>query len=422
MALILGLGFVALLILNVPVSFALIMASLAAILYGGIPPMLVGQRMTAAMDSFILLSVPFFLLAGHLMSRSGIARDIMNLANAVLGWMRGGLAQASIGGGTIMGGMTGSAVAEASSIGGAMIPEMKRKGFDGAFAAAVIASGSLISVLIPPSVPLIIYGVVTGASVSRLFVAGILPGLLIAATLIFTAWLMSVRAKYPRGPKPTVGSFFSALRASLWGLFMPVVIIGSIRYGIATPTEASVLAVVYALIVGMVVYRTIKLRDLPRIVLDAAMTTGVVMLLIAGATLYGLIITREQIPQAAAQMILEITTSPELLLLLILAVYLIAGAVLDLGAAIIILVPVLYPLTQQVGIDPVHFGIVTVMGLAIGLITPPVGASLFVTCGIARVNLMQGSRAVLPFVVALTVVTVLVILVPGIATWLPSRM
>lgn len=422
MATILGLGFIALLILNVPVSFALIIASLAAILYGGIPPMLVGQRMTAAMDSFILLSVPFFLLAGHLMSKSGIARDIMNLANALLGWLRGGLAHASIGAGTIMGGMTGSAVAEASSIGGAMIPEMARKGFDRPFSAAVIASGSLISVLIPPSVPLIIFGVVTGASVSRLFVAGIIPGLLIAATLIGTAWFISVRANYPRGPAPTLSTFWTALRASIWGLIMPVVIIGSIRYGIATPTEASVIAVVYALFVGMVIYRSIAPSDLPRIVLDAAMTTGVVMLLIAGATLYGLIITREQIPQAAAALILDITTNPEVLLLLILLVYLIAGAVLDLGAAIIILVPVLLPLTQQVGIDPIHFGIVTVMGLAIGLITPPVGASLFVTCGIARINLMQGSKAVLPFVIALTALTILVILVPGIATYLPSRM
>ncbi|GGA78359.1 ABC transporter permease [Nitratireductor aestuarii] len=422
MVLILGLGFIGLLLINVPVSFALILASLAAITYGGIPPMLVGQRMTAAIDSFILLAVPFFLLAGHLMSKSGIARDIMNLANAVLGWMRGGLAHASIGGGTIMGGMTGSAVAEASSIGGAMIPEMARAGFDRSFAAATIASGSLISVLIPPSVPLIIFGVVTGTSVSRLFIAGILPGLLIATTLITTAWLISVRANYPKGPFPTPRSFWEALRASVWGLVMPVVIIGSIRFGIATPTEASVIAVAYAAFVGMVVYRTITLRDLPRIILDAASTTGVVMLLIAGATLYGLIITREQIPQAAAQMIMEVTTDPGLILVLILAVYLCAGTVLDLGAAIIILVPVLYPLTKQVGIDPIHFGIVTVMGLAIGLITPPVGASLFVTCGIAKVNLMQGSKAVLPYVVALTALTILIVLVPGIATWLPSRM
>ena len=422
MTAILGLGFIALLLVNVPVSFALILASLAAILYGGIPPALVGQRMTAAIDSFILLAIPFFLLAGHLMSKSGIARDIMNLANASIGWLRGGLAHASIGGGTIMGGMTGSAVAEASSIGGVMIPEMVDKGFSRGFSAAVVAAGSLISVLIPPSVPLIIFGVVTGASVSRLFVGGLLPGLLMAVTLIGVAWISSVRANYPRGPRPQVATFLKALRASLWGLVMPVIIIGSIRYGIATPTEASVIAVAYALLVGMVVYRTIRVKDLPRIVLDAAITTGIVMLLIAAATLYGLIITREQIPQQAAAFILQITSNPQILLLLILALYLTAGTVLDLGAAIIILVPVLWPLTQQVGIDPVHFGVVTVMGLAIGLITPPVGASLFVSCGIAKVNLLEGSKAVLPFVLALTALTVLVIFVPGIATWLPSRM
>ncbi|HEV7254025.1 MAG TPA: TRAP transporter large permease [Mesorhizobium sp.] len=419
---VLALGFLALLILNVPVSFALMIASLGAILYGGIPPALVGQRMTAAIDSFILLAVPFFLLAGQLMARSGIARDIMDLANSVLGWMRGGLAHASIGAGTLMGGMTGSAVAEASSIGGAMIPEMVRNGYGRAFAAAVVASGSLISVLIPPSVPLIIFGVVTGASVSRLFVGGLLPGLLMAVVLMVVVWLMAVRGGYPRGPRPTPRAMLKALKASLWGLFLPVVIIGSIRYGIATPTEASVLAVVYAGFVGLVVYRTIHFKDLPGIVSEAAVTTGIVMLLIAGATLYGLIITREQVPQQAAAAILTITSNPEMLLLLILLVYLAAGTVLDLGAAIIILVPVLWPITQQAGIDPIHFGIVTVMGLAIGLVTPPVGASLFVTCGIARVNLVQGARAVLPFVLALVAVVVTIIFVPEIATWLPSRM
>lgn len=419
---VLALGFLTLLILNVPVSFALMIASLGAILYGGIPPALVGQRMTAAIDSFILLAVPFFLLAGQLMARSGIARDIMNLANAVLGWMRGGLAHASVGAGTLMGGMTGSAVAEASSIGGAMIPEMVRNGYGRPFAAAVVASGSLISVLIPPSVPLIIFGVVTGASVSRLFVGGLLPGLLVTVTLMIVIWLMAARGGYPRGPRPTRRAVLQALKASLWGLFLPVVIIGSIRYGIATPTEASVLAVAYAGFVGIVVYRTIRIRDLPSIVGEAAITTGIVMLLIAGATLYGLIITREQVPQQAAQAILTITSDPEALLLLILFVYLAAGMVLDLGAAIIILVPVLWPVTQQAGIDPIHFGILTVLSLAIGLITPPVGASLFVTCGIAKVDLVQGARAVLPFVLALIAVVVAIIFLPGIATWLPSRM
>lgn len=415
-------SFVLLLLINVPVSFALMIASLMALGWGGIPLVLIGQRMTTAMDSFILLAIPFFLLAGQLMSRSGIARDIMNLAYACLGWMRGGLAHASIGGGTIMGGMTGSAVAEASSIGGVMIPEMIAKGYGRPFSAAVVAAGSLISVLIPPSVPLIIFGVVTGTSIERLFIAGVIPGLLMALLLIGVTWAVALRQGYPRGPRPTPMLIWRALRASLWGLVMPVIIIGSIRFGIATPTEASVLAVAYSLLVGMVIYRTVRWRDLPRIMLDTAITNGVVLLLIAAATLYGLIITRERIPQEAAVLILGLTSDPTTLLLLILAVYLVAGMILDLGAAIIILVPVFWPMTREVGIDPVHYGIVTVMGLAIGLITPPVGASLFVTCGIARVNLVRGAVAVLPYVAALTLLVFVVILWPDLALWLTRDM
>jgi C4-dicarboxylate transporter DctM subunit len=422
MTLVLLAGFVVLLLINVPVSFALAIASFLAVTYGGIPPTLVAQRMTAAIDSFILLAVPFFLLAGHLMARSGIARDIIDFANATLGWARGGLAHASIGAGTLMGGMTGSAVAEASSAGGIMIPPMKEKGYDGAFCAAVTAAASTISVVIPPSIPMIIFCVVTGTSVSRLFVAGIIPGLLIALLLMVTAWAIAVLRSYPRGPRTSPALILRAARASVWGLMMPLVIIGSIRYGIATPTEASVVAVLYGLIVGIFVYRTIKIGDLPRIVLESCVTTGVVMLMIAAASLYGLIITREQIPQGAAQMILGLTSDPTLVLLLIFCVYLFAGMILDLGASIIILVPVLWPVTQTLGIDPIQFGVVTVVGLAIGLVTPPVGASLFVTCGIARCNLLQGSLAALPFVVALILLVIAIIFFPGIATWLPSRM
>ncbi|WP_159712060.1 TRAP transporter large permease [Geminicoccus flavidas] len=422
MTLVLLAGFLVLLLINVPVSFALAIASFLAVTYGGIPPTLVAQRMTAAIDSFILLAVPFFLLAGHLMARSGIARDIIDFANAAIGWARGGLAHAGIGAGTLMGGMTGSAVAEASSAGGIMIPPMKEKGYDGAFCAAVTAAASTISVVIPPSIPMIIFCVVTGTSVSKLFIAGLIPGVLIAILLMVTAWVISVRRGYPKGPRGSVRGFLRATRASVWGLMMPLVIIGSIRYGIATPTEASVVAVLYGLIVGMFVYRTIRLADLPRIVLETCVTTGVVMLMIAAASLYGLIITREQIPQGAAQLILGLTSDPTLVLLLIFCVYLFAGMILDLGASIIILVPVLWPVTQTLGIDPIQFGVVTVVGLAIGLVTPPVGASLFVTCGIARCNLVQGSTAVLPFVVALILLVIAIIFFPGIATWLPSRM
>ncbi|UEM19890.1 TRAP transporter large permease [Skermanella mucosa] len=419
MATILLLSFFALLLVNVPVSFSLAIASTAAILFGGMPPGVIVQKMTAAIDSFVLLAVPFFLLSGHLMARSGIARDIIEFADSVVGWLRGGLAQANIAAGTLMGGMTGSAVAEAASTGGALIPPMLERGYDRPFTAAVTASASTLSVVIPPSIPMIIFGVVTGVSVSDLFIGGIVPGILMALALMVTSWVLAVRRGYQKGPMPSLGSIAKATRASVWGLLMPLVIIGSIRYGIATPTEASVVAVVYGLAVGMLVYRTIGVRDLPKIVLESMVTTGMVMLMIATASLYGLIVTREQLPQAAAELILGLTTDPYMVLILFLGVYLLAGMLLDLGANIIILVPVLWPVTQKLGIDPVQFGIVTVIGLAIGLVTPPVGASLFVTCGIAKANLIEGSRATAPFILALIAVVVLIIFVPGIATWLP---
>jgi len=419
MATVLLAGFALLLLVNVPVSFALAIASLAALAYGGMPVTLVVQKMTASMDSFVLLAVPFFLLSGHLMGRSGIAKDIVDFSDSLVGWLRGRLAHTNIASGTLMGGMTGSAVAEASSKGGALIPPMIAKGYDAPFTAAVTASASTIAVMIPPSIPMIIFAVVTGVSVGDLFIAGVIPGIIMALALMVTSWLLAVSRGYPRGPRPSLGSIGRATRASIWGLFMPLVIIGSIRYGIATPTEASVVAVLYALFVGRYVYRTIAWRDVPGIVQDTAVTTGVVMLMIAAASLYGLIVTREQIPQAAAQMIMELTRDPYLVLILILGVYLIAGMFLDLGANVIILVPVLWPLVKSLQIDPVQFGIVTVLGLSIGLITPPVGASLFVTCGIAKTNLLDGSRAVLPFIAALLLVTLLIIFFPGLATWLP---
>jgi C4-dicarboxylate transporter DctM subunit len=422
MATVLFIGFALLLLVNVPVSFALAIASLVALVWGGVPAALVAQKMTASMDSFVLLAVPFFLLSGHLMARSGIARDIVDFADSIVGWIRGGLAHANIAAGTLMGGMTGSAVAEASSTGGALIPPMIAKGYSPPFAAAVTAAASTIAVMIPPSIPMILFAVVTGVSVGNLFIAGVVPGILMAIVLMFVSWLYAIRNGHPRGPKPSARQILQATRASLWGLFMPVVIIGSIRFGIATPTEASVVAVLYSLFVGMVVYKSIGWKDLPGIFRETGITTGIVVLMIAAATLYGLIITREQIPQTLARMMLELTSNPYIVLLLILALYLVAGMLLDLGANIIILIPVLWPLVKSLSIDPIQFGIITVLGLAIGLITPPVGASLFVTCGIAKTNLMAGSREAIPFILGLIFLAVLIIFFPIIATgFVPAK-
>ncbi len=414
------LGFVGLMVIGVPVSFALAAASLAAIFWEGMPLALVAQRMVASIDSFVLLAVPLFLLAGSLMAHSGIARDIVALAEKLFGGARGGLAHSNIATSALMSGMTGSAVADTASTGAALIHPMVERGYSPAFSAAVTAVSSTIAVVMPPSVPMIIFAVVTGVSVSQLFVAGILPGLLMAGGLMTAVYLR--RGRLPAGQPRQKGELGAAFLRAIVPLTLPVVIIGSIRYGIATPTEAAVVAVIYAFLVGRFWYGTIQLRDMRPIILTAATTTGVVMLMISAASLYGLILTRAQIPQALAQGIGALTSNTTMVLLLITLVYLAIGAILDLGANIIIMVPVLYPATQLLGIDPIHFGVITVMALSLGLFTPPVGACLFVAASIARTPILSVARETVPFLTALLLVIIAVIVFPAIATWLPDMM
>lgn len=416
------LSFVLLLVLGMPVSFALAIASALALYAGGVPLSLIVQRMTASIDSFVLLAVPFFLLAGQLMARSGISRDIVGLSQSLLGHFRGGVGHANVAASVLMGGMTGSAVADTSSTGMAMIPPMIERGYPAPFTAAITAASSMISVIIPPSVPMIIFCVVTGVSVSELFMAGLVPGILMALGMMAATALVARRQGFPREPRQNARAILRALRSSLIALTLPVVIIGSIRFGIATPTEASVVAVLYAALVGRFWYGALPFRALRPLALEAAATTGVVMLMIAAASLYGLILTRAQVPQAAAAAIGTLTQDPTLVLLLVLVIYVVAGAILDLGANIIILVPVLFPTVTALGIDPVQFGVVTVMGLALGLVTPPVGACLFIASTIAKVPLMVTARAAMPFLISTLALIVAIILVPEIATWLPYSM
>lgn len=417
---ILVVSFVLLVVLGAPVAVALGLSSMAALLYEGMPLALVVQRMVASIDSFVLLAVPFFLLTGHLMAHSGIARDIIGFAESFLGRLRGGLGHANVATSVLMGGMTGSAVADTASSGTAMIPAMVQRGYTPSFSAAITACSSTIAVVLPPSVPMIVFCVVTGVSVSRMFIAGIVPGVLMAIGMMITISLVARRLNLPRGERRSGRQVWQAFVKSIVALTLPVVIIGSIRFGIATPTEASAVAVVYALLVGRFWYRSISFRDLGPIMLGAASTTGVVMLMIASASLYGLILTRGQVPQAVAAGISQVTENPQIVLLLILLLYLVAGAVLDLTANIIILVPILFPATLALGIDPIQFGMITIIGLAIGLVTPPVGICLFVSASIARQPVMRVAWATVPYLLSILAVVVLIIFFPAIATWLPG--
>ena len=420
MSLILVVVFLALLVLNVPVAFSLAIASLLALAQGGIPLTLVVQRMTNASDSFILLAIPFFILAGNLMARGGMSQAIIDFAESIVGFIRGGLAQVNILTSLFFAGITGAAVADTSAIGSILIPPMLRRGYHRDLTTAVTASSSTIGVIVPPSIPMVIFGVVTGVSVGRMFLGGLLPGLLVTLMLMVVTYVISLRRGYERGAVPRLGTIGRNLRRSILALLMPLIIIGGIISGVFTPTEAAVIAVAYALVIGLLVTRTLHLRDLPGIALETAKTSAVVMLMIAAASLYGWILTRERIPVAAANYIASLTSEPALILLLMVAIYIAAGTVMDLGANIIILVPVLFPITSLLGIDPVHFGVVTVMALSIGLITPPVGACLFVSCGISKTPILEASGMTLIYILGLLGITILLIFFPQLVLWVPN--
>lgn len=420
MATVLLVTFLLLLIIQMPVAFSLAIASLAALLWDGFPLILIIQRMVSTADSFILLAVPLFMLAGNLMERGGIAQAIVDFADSLVGFIRGGMAQVNILTSMFFGGISGAAVADTSAVGSVLIPPMLNRGYDKGLTTAVTAASSTLGVIIPPSIPMIIFGVVTGASVGRLFLAGVIPGILVGLSLMVVTDILSRRRGYKTTGRLKLKEVLVRFYRGFLPLMMPVIIIGGIMFGVVTPTEAAALAVLYAFIVSVFITRTIKLRQLPKIFTDSAVTTGMVMLMITAASLYGLILTQEQIPLKAAEFISQFTNSPVLVLFMMMILYLVAGMILDLGANIIILVPVLYPTIKMLHIDPVHFGIVTIMSLAMGLVTPPVGVCLFVACGISKISILEASKAILPYLAAILVIIILIILVPGVALWLPN--
>jgi len=421
MTIVLFITFAILLILNVPIAFSLLISSTLALIYGGIPIIAVIQRAITSTDSFILLAIPFFMMAGNLMGSGGISKRLISFANASVGWIRGGLSHVNILTSMLFAGITGAAVADTSAVGSIIIPAMKNEKYSNEFSAAVTASSSVIGVIIPPSIPFVLYGVITGASVGKLFLAGLIPGVLIGLTQMIISYYASRKHNYGTMKKFCIKQFFSSLKVSALALLMPVIILGGIILGVVTPTEAAVLATTYALIIGLFAYKELKLKQIPALLLDSAKTAAIVMFMIAGAYLYGWIITNDQVPQNLVALILNFTSQKTVVLLLFIFIYFITGMFIDVGASIILLVPVLFPVIQAFHIDPLLFGVVTVMSLALGLITPPVGACLFISCEIAKVPLFQGAKASIPFIIGIFFVLTLIIVFPELALYIPNH-
>jgi len=402
------------LFIGFPVAFSLGLASLAYIILADIPLIIIPQKMYAGIDVFVLLCVPGFILAGNLMNRGGITERIVAFCNSLVGHIRGGLGIANVGASMVFAGISGTAVADTASVGAVMIPAMVKEGYENDFSCAVTASSSTVGPIIPPSLPMIIAGTLTGLSVSKLFVAGAIPGLLLGGGLMVVSYSISVKRGHPKGEKIPLKSVLKSFVGAFWAILMTVIILVGIIGGIFTPTEASGVAVVYAIFVGLFIYKELTIKDIPKILLESAITTASIMVLVGFANLFAWIMASEQIPQLVADTMLSISHNKYVILFLINLLLLFVGTFMETIAALLILFPVLLKVAVTVGVDPIQFAIIAVLNLVIGLTTPPVGVCLFVASSIGKISLGKLSKAVLPFLAVSLTVLMLVTYIPGI--------
>lgn len=405
--------------INAPIAIAIGVASLLAILVqGSFPLMMVVQKMFGGMDSFHLMAVPLFMFTGVIMEAGGISRRIIDFANALVGWLPGGLAAVTVVSAMFFAGISGSAAADAAAVGAILIPAMKKSGYESDFAAAVQASGGSIGVIIPPSIPMIIFGFLTGASIGQLFAGGILPGILIGFSLIAVATVISHKKGYSATSAFRLTDIWVTFKRALLALGAPVIILGGILFGIFTATESAAVAVVYALIVGMLVYKKIRIRDLFPLFRNGAITSAIVMFIIATASVFSWIAAIEDIPAHLAGSLLGITRDPVYLMLLINLILLIAGTFVETTAALILLVPMITAMLPSLGVDMIQLGVIVVTNLAIGMLTPPMGICLIVSCSISGDTLGAISRRILPFLAVLLIDLLIISFYSPLTMWL----
>lgn len=411
--------FALLLVLGVPIALVIALASLMAMLASGSRLVLLPSRMFAGTDSFPLLAVPLFVLAGSLMNTGGITKRLVGFASNLVGWLRGGLALVNIQASMFFAGISGSAVADASAVGGVLIPAMEEDGYETDFAAAVTAASSTVGPIIPPSIPLVLYGILAQVSVGALFLAGAIPGILLGLSMMALTYVISIRRGYKAHPWQGWRNLGRSFLGAFWALITPLIILGGILSGVFTATEASAVAVGYAFITGAFIYRELSWRKLPSILVEATLVTALIMFVVAAAQPMAFVFAREQVPALVGDWLLSISSSRWVLIPLVNIILLLVGTILETTAALIIFIPILLPLMTSIGVDPIWFGVMMVLNLIIGLVTPPVGVVLFVTSGIAKLPLEQLIRAIWPYLLVMLAVLALVASIPGLSLWLP---
>ncbi|MEM6806279.1 MAG: TRAP transporter large permease [Bacteroidota bacterium] len=420
MILVLIFVFIVCLILRFPIAFSLGLACLVYVLMKGLPLIIVPLKMYSGIDVFVLLSIPGFIMAGNLMNHGGLTAKIIQFCNHLLGHIRGGLSLANIGASMLFAGISGTAVADTASIGSVMIPAMKKEGYDVDFACAVTASSSTVGPIIPPSVPMIIAATLSGLSVGSLFLAGAIPGFLLGIGLMIVAYVISVRKNYPKLPKSSLRQIGKGFIDTFWALLMTFIILFGIIGGVFTPTEASIIAVLYAWLIGVFVYKKLTFKNVPVIILDSMKTSASLMVLVGFANLFGWILITERLPQVISEGILDFTQNKYLVLLLINLLLIFVGTFMETIAALLILFPILLKVAVTVGVDPIQFAVIAVLNLMIGLTTPPVGVCLFFSSSIGKISIGDVSKAGFPFFLVSLFVLALVTLIPEISLFLPG--
>ncbi|WP_330501092.1 TRAP transporter large permease subunit [Peribacillus frigoritolerans] len=401
--------------LGIPIAFALLVSSVVLMYFLGIfDSQIIAQNLISGADNFPLMAIPFFMLAGEAMNRGGLSRRIVEMAMKLVGHIKGGLGYVAIIASVLFASLSGSAVADTAALGAILIPMMVKSGYDVNRSSGLIASGGIIAPIIPPSIGFIIFGVASGVSITKLFMAGIVPGVLLAVGLTVTWAIVARKDKVAVNPRASAKEILTSLRQGIWALFLPVIIIGGLKFGLFTPTEAAVVAAVYAIFVGLVIYREMKVKDLYEVLIHAGKMTSVVMFLVAAALVSSWLITVADLPGQVIGLLEPFMDHPLLLLVMINLLVIVVGTAMDMTPTILILTPVLMPLVVAAGIDPVYFGVLFILNNAIGLLTPPVGTVLNVMCGISKISMEEIMKGIWPFLLVEVIVLILLLLFPSL--------
>ncbi|MFA6508117.1 MAG: TRAP transporter large permease [Treponemataceae bacterium] len=416
-------SFFVMIIARFPIAFAIGISSVFTVVYLGLPIMQIAQLMVRGVNVFTLMAVPFFIIAGEIMGSGGISTRLIALSDALVGWLRGGLAMVNIVASMFFGGISGSSTADTASLGTILIPMMKEQGYDEEFATNVTMTSSVQGLLIPPSHNMVLYAMVAGGvSVGRLFLAGFIPGITLGIALMIYSYYLAVKRNYPKGSPFSIKNVIRSVFDSVWGLFTVMIVVVGVVAGVFTATESAAIAVVWSIVVSLFVYREIKFKDLWPLLERSLNTLAIVLILISTSTLFGWLLTYLKMPTMVANAILGVTDNKYAVMLIINVLLLLLGTIMDMSAIILVATPIILPIAMKVGVDPVHFGAIMILNLGIGLITPPVGGTLFVGSAVSGVPIERLVKTLLPFYAVMVVVLMIITYVPGLVMWLPDLM